>query len=99
MMPCEFALRRSRENWCLEFGISLELGPWNLELSLGWVAEWSNAHAWTACLPQGTQGYNPCPSFSQSHSPFTLRRFSTCKVWRTFTTLALGNTPRKFAPG
>ncbi len=28
----------------------------------GWVAEWSNAHAWKACLPQGNQGSNPCPS-------------------------------------
>ena len=31
-------------------------------LGLGWVAEWSNAHAWKACLPQGNQGSNPCPS-------------------------------------
>ena len=31
--------------------------------------------------------------------PFTLRRVSTCKFCRTFTILALGNTPRKFAPG
>ncbi len=30
----------------------------------GWVAEWSNAHAWKACLPQGNQGSNPCPSAS-----------------------------------
>src|SRR5213079_2812116 len=28
----------------------------------GWVAEWSNAHAWKACLPKGNQGSNPCPS-------------------------------------
>jgi Tfp pilus assembly protein PilF len=26
------------------------------------VAEWSIAHAWKACLPQGNQGSNPCPS-------------------------------------
>ena len=29
---------------------------------IGWVAEWSNAHAWKACLPKGNQGSNPCPS-------------------------------------
>jgi hypothetical protein len=70
----------------------------------GWVAEWSNAHAWKACLPQGNQGSNPCPSalfvlVIDRYPPLTLRRVRTCKVWRTFTTLALGSTPRKFAPG
>ena len=29
---------------------------------LGWVAEWSIAHAWKACLPQGNGGSNPPPS-------------------------------------
>ena len=28
----------------------------------GWVAEWSIAHAWKACLPQGNAGSNPAPS-------------------------------------
>ena len=28
----------------------------------GWVAEWSNAHAWKACLPKGNGGSNPSPS-------------------------------------
>ena len=28
----------------------------------GWVAEWSIAHAWKACLPQGNGGSNPPPS-------------------------------------
>ena len=72
------------------------------------MAEWSNAHAWKACLPKGNQGSNPCPSvfllllllilLMLVYSPFA-RRVITCKFCRTFTTLALGNTPRKFAPG
>ena len=28
----------------------------------GWVAEWSNAHAWKACVQQCTEGSNPSPS-------------------------------------
>ena len=37
--------------------------PFNFDLrARGWVAEWSNAHAWKACLPKGNQGSNPCPS-------------------------------------
>src|SRR5207249_7233371 len=32
------------------------------EIRIGWVAEWSNAHAWKACLPQGNEGSNPSPS-------------------------------------
>ena len=28
----------------------------------GWVAEWSIAHAWKACLPKGNGGSNPPPS-------------------------------------
>ena len=31
--------------------------------------------------------------------PAYARRVITCIVWRTFTTLAFGSTPRKFAPG
>ena len=27
----------------------------------GWVAEWSNAHAWKACLPKGNQGFESLP--------------------------------------
>ena len=33
-----------------------------LSKDLGWVAEWSIAHAWKACLPQGNGGSNPPPS-------------------------------------
>src|SRR5207302_314005 len=33
-----------------------------LNFPRGWVAEWSNAHAWKACLPQGNGGSNPPPS-------------------------------------
>jgi hypothetical protein len=29
---------------------------------LGEMAEWLKAHAWKACVPQGTQGSNPCLS-------------------------------------
>src|SRR5947209_7795132 len=70
----------------------------------GWVAEWSNAHAWKACLPQGNQGSNPCPSVPPDRDRSygcvaALRRVITCNVCRTLTTLALGNTPRKFPPG
>ena len=30
----------------------------------GEMAEWLKAHAWKACVPQGTQGSNPCLSAS-----------------------------------
>ena len=30
----------------------------------GWVAEWSIAHAWKACIPKGIGGSNPPPSAS-----------------------------------
>ena len=43
------------------------------------------------------QGFES-PPIRASYS-FTLLRVSTCNVCRTFTTLALGSTPRKFAPG
>src|SRR5260221_14736110 len=33
----------------------------------GWVAEWSNAHAWKACLPQGNGGSNPPPSATSAN--------------------------------
>src|ERR1700730_3582527 len=43
---------------------------------LGWVAEWSNAHAWKACLPKGNQGSNPCPSATRPmNGPFSRERF------------------------
>ena len=38
------------------------------------------------------------PAHPRSYSG-TVLRVSTCNVCRTFTTLALGSTPRKFAPG
>ena len=44
--------------------------------SPGWVAEWSNAHAWKACLPQGNQGSNPCPSALAGSFRLSLCAFS-----------------------
>ena len=38
------------------------LGYECLPANKGWVAEWSIAHAWKACVPQGTGGSNPPPS-------------------------------------
>ena len=38
------------------------------------MAEWSNAHAWKACLPQGNQGSNPCPSAGGSPRAISLRQ-------------------------
>ena len=37
--------------------------PWVFNpYAQGWVAEWSNAHAWKACVQQCTEGSNPSPS-------------------------------------
>ncbi len=44
-------------------------------MSRGWVAEWSNAHAWKACLPQGNQGSNPCPSARRPRALISLSIF------------------------
>ena len=39
------------------------------------MAEWSNAHAWKACLPKGNQGSNPCPSATHRKHAVLLRGF------------------------
>ena len=42
------------------------------------MAEWSKAHAWKACVPQGTQGSNPCLS------AITQKGFSVSETGKPF---------------
>src|SRR5690606_36393933 len=66
--------------------------------SLGQVAEWSNAHAWKACVGQPTEGSNPSLSAtlegpSDSHSGIFV--FGRCEPGRTTTARRI--SPRRIA--
>ena len=44
--------------------VNLAILRYQRSSNYGWVAEWSIAHAWKACIPKGIGGSNPPPSAS-----------------------------------
>lgn len=64
----------------------------------GWVAEWSNAHAWKACLPQGNAGSNPAPSADLTDAPDGRIGSDLMKTSTSFFTAALALLFVAFSP-